>query len=203
MYSRRIPNQHHLETPFCKVDIYHIELWVGGRHRDNQNDYFCTNLQDNIVCHLSSRTPSCTFLCSDTLRMWLQYCVYHSNRWKCPQMSAAQLHVGCVGGCVCSQSGLALELLSTYSITILRVNHSNPLQPMFRPLLHPVHKVVNKGITWSFAGKLHWYPWPYKLSPRLLQLDIWVDPCRKKDKMNATVTEYMVPHFWYLVSPYL
>ena len=67
----------------------------------------------------------------------------------------AQLHVDCVGGCVCSQSGLALELLSIFFISILRVNPSNPLHALFRHLPHRVHILVNKGVTRSLAGQLH------------------------------------------------
>ena len=67
---------------------------------------------------------------------------------------AAELQVGCVGGCVCSYSGLALELRGIFSITIRRINPSNPLQALFRPLLHPVHIGVFNVEARSCAGQL-------------------------------------------------
>ena len=68
---------------------------------------------------------------------------------------AAELHVGCAGGCVCSQCGLALELLIIASFTISRINPSNPLKALSRPLLYPVHPVAGEGVARSLAGQLH------------------------------------------------
>ena len=68
---------------------------------------------------------------------------------------AAELHVGCAGGCVCSQCGLALELLIVVSITTSRVNISNPLKAMSRPLLYPTYPVVSEGVSRNLAGLLH------------------------------------------------
>ena len=68
---------------------------------------------------------------------------------------ALELHVGCAGGFVYSQCGLALELLIVVSITISRVNISNPLKAMSRPLLYPTYPVVSEGVSSSLAGHLH------------------------------------------------
>ena len=68
---------------------------------------------------------------------------------------AAELHVGCAGGFVCSQCGLALELLIVVSITTSRINPCNPLKALSRPLLHPVYIVVSEGVARSLAGYLH------------------------------------------------
>ena len=68
---------------------------------------------------------------------------------------AAELHVGCAGGFVYSQCGLALELLIVVSTTIARINISNPLKALSRPLLHPVHPVAGEGVARSLAGQLH------------------------------------------------
>ena len=68
---------------------------------------------------------------------------------------AAELHVGCAGGFVCSQYGLALELLIVGSTTSFRINSSNPFQAMHRCLLHPVHFIVSKCVARSLAGQLH------------------------------------------------
>ena len=68
---------------------------------------------------------------------------------------AAELHVGCAGGCVCSQCGLALELLIVLSITISRKKISNPLQALSWLLLHPVNSVASEGVARSLAGQLH------------------------------------------------
>ena len=57
---------------------------------------------------------------------------------------AAELHVGCAGGLVYSQCGLALELLVVANITIVRNNKSNPLKALFMALLHPVHVVASE-----------------------------------------------------------
>ena len=48
---------------------------------------------------------------------------------------AAELHVGCAGGLVYSQCGLALELLVVASTTIVRINISNPLKALSMALL--------------------------------------------------------------------
>ena len=68
---------------------------------------------------------------------------------------AAELHVGCAGGFVYSQCGLALELLIVLSITASRINPSNPLKSLSRPLLHPVYIVVSESVARSLAGQLH------------------------------------------------
>ena len=68
---------------------------------------------------------------------------------------AAELHVGCAGGFVYSQCGLALELLVVASIIIIRINISNPVQALSRPLLHPVHPVAGESVARSLAGQLH------------------------------------------------
>ena len=68
---------------------------------------------------------------------------------------AAELHVGCAGGFVYSQCGLALELLIVVSTTVARINLSNPLKALSRPLLHPVHPVAGEGVARSLAGQLH------------------------------------------------
>src|SRR5512144_338146 len=68
---------------------------------------------------------------------------------------AAELHVGCAGGCVYSQCGLALELLIVVSTTTTRINISNPLKALSRPLLHPVHPVAGECVARSLAGQLH------------------------------------------------
>ena len=88
---------------------------------------------------------------------------------------AAELHVGCAGGCVYSQCGLALELLIVVSFTIRRVNVTNPFKALSRPLLHPIHPVAGEGVARSLAGQLHWRPRPHQLSPRLLQLNLGLD----------------------------
>ena len=68
---------------------------------------------------------------------------------------AAELHVGCAGGCVYSQCGLALELLIVVSTITTRINISNPLKALSRPLLHPVHPVAGEGVARSLAGHFH------------------------------------------------
>ena len=68
---------------------------------------------------------------------------------------AAELHVGCAGGFVYSQCGLALELLVVASTTIVRINISNPLKALSMALLHPVHVVVSECVSRSLAGHLH------------------------------------------------
>ena len=68
---------------------------------------------------------------------------------------AAELHVGCAGGFVCSQCGLVLELLIVLSITTARINVSNPFQTLSRPLFYPVHPVASEGVARSLAGQLH------------------------------------------------
>ena len=68
---------------------------------------------------------------------------------------AAELHVGCAGGFVYSQCGLVLELLIVVSITIRRINISDPLKALSRPLLHPVYPVAGEGVARSLAGYLH------------------------------------------------
>lgn len=105
---------------------------------------------------------------------------------------AADLHVGCAGWFVYSQCGLALKLLSISSVTC-RTNPSNPLQFLSRPLLHPVHIVVSEFVARSFARQFHWGPRLLQLSPRLLQLDLWVDCCGKKGKVNIIVIRV---HVW-------
>ena len=68
---------------------------------------------------------------------------------------AAELHVGCAGGIVDSQCGLALELLVVASTTIVRINISNPLKALSMALLHPVHVVVSERVSRSLTGYLH------------------------------------------------
>ena len=68
---------------------------------------------------------------------------------------AVELHVGSAGGFVCSQCGLALELLIVLNITISGRNISNPFQALFRLLLHPVNSMVSEGVARSLAGYLH------------------------------------------------
>ena len=68
---------------------------------------------------------------------------------------AAELHVGSAGGFVCSQCCLALELLIVVSTTTSRINHSNPLKALSRPLLYPTYPVVSEGVARSLAGHLH------------------------------------------------
>ena len=117
---------------------------------------------------------------------------------------AAELHVGCAGGCVYSQCGLALELLIVVSITIRRINHSDPLKALSRPLLHPVHPVAGEGVARSLAGQLHWSPRLHQLSPRLLQLDLGVDTCGEKGKVDVIVTHvYGQTSSLLLWAPYL
>ena len=101
---------------------------------------------------------------------------------------AAQLHVGCAGGFVCSQCGLVLELLIVLSITTARINVSNPFQTLSRPLFYPVHRVASKGVARSLAGHLHWGTRSCQFSPRLLQLDLGVDTCGQKGIVGITVT---------------
>ena len=57
---------------------------------------------------------------------------------------ALELHVGCAGGFVYSQCGLALELLVVASTTSARIDLSNSLKTLFRTLLHPVHVVASE-----------------------------------------------------------
>ena len=68
---------------------------------------------------------------------------------------AAELHVGCAGGFVYSQCGLALELLIVVSIAIRRINLSDPLKALSRPLFYPLHPVAGEGVARSLAGQLH------------------------------------------------
>ena len=68
---------------------------------------------------------------------------------------AAELHVGCAGGFVCSQCGLALELLIVVSITTSRINLSNPLKALSSSLLHPAYTIACEGVARSLAGQLH------------------------------------------------
>ena len=110
---------------------------------------------------------------------------------------AAELHVGCAGGFVCSQCGLALELLIVASITISRINSPYPFQTLSRPLFYPLHPVVGipngkvhpsgKGVE-SLAGYLHWSPRPCQLRPRLLELNLWVDTCGENSRVDVIVT---------------
>ena len=99
---------------------------------------------------------------------------------------AAELHVGCAGGCVYSQCGLALELLVVVSTTIVRINFSNPLKALSMALLHPVHVVASEWVTRSLAGYLHWSPRLHQLRSRLLQLDLRVDTCEEKDRVDLS-----------------
>ena len=99
---------------------------------------------------------------------------------------AAELHVGCAGGFVYSQCGLALELLVVASTTIVRINMSNPLKALSMALLHPVHVVASEWVTRSLAGYLHWSPRLHQLRSRLLQLDLRVDTCDEKDRVYVS-----------------
>ena len=117
---------------------------------------------------------------------------------------AAELHVGCAGGFVYSQCGLALELLIVVSFTIRRVNVTNPFKALSRPLLHPVHPVAGEGVARSLAGQLHWSPRLHQLSPRLLQLDLGVDTCGEKGRVDVIVTQvYGQTSSLLLWAPYL
>ena len=117
---------------------------------------------------------------------------------------AAELHVGCAGGFVYSQCGLALELLIVVSITIRRINLSDPLKALSRPLLHPGYPVAGEGVARSLAGHLHWSPRLHKLSPRLLQLDLGVDTCGEKERVDVIVTQvYGQTSSLLLWAPYL
>ena len=108
---------------------------------------------------------------------------------------AAELHVGCAGGFVCSQCGLALELLIVVSTSISRINICNPLQALSRPLFHPVNIVAGKVVAWSLSGQFQWGSRLYQLSPRLLQLYLGVDTCGEKGKVDVPV-----PSAWYLLK---
>ena len=99
---------------------------------------------------------------------------------------AVELHVGCAGGFVCSQCGLALELLIVLSTTISRINISNPFQALFRPLLHPVNSMVSEGVARNLAGYLHWSSRFHQLSVRLLQLNLGVDTCGKPEWISLS-----------------
>ena len=101
---------------------------------------------------------------------------------------AAELHVGCAGGFVCSQCGLALEFLIVLSTTISRINPSNPLKSLSRPLLHPVYIVACEGVARSLAGYLHWSPRLHQLRSRLLQLDLAMDTYGEKVIVDVIVT---------------
>ena len=68
---------------------------------------------------------------------------------------AAQLHVGCARGLVCSHGGSALELLCIVCITIVRINLSYPLKALSWGLSHPLHPVASEGVSRSLAGDLH------------------------------------------------
>ena len=104
---------------------------------------------------------------------------------------ADELHIGCAGGFVYRECGLALELLSIVSITTYRINSSNPLQSLTRPLLHPVHSIVSEGVAWSLAGQLHGEPWFPYLSSRLQQLDLGFDTYRDKERVGIIVNSIL------------
>ena len=117
---------------------------------------------------------------------------------------AAEIHVGCAGGCVYSQCGLALELLIVVSITTIRMNLSNPLKALSRPLLRPVHPGAGEGVARSLAGQLHWSSRPHQHRPRLLQLDLGVDTCGEKGRVDVIVTHvYGQTSSLLLWAPYL
>ena len=117
---------------------------------------------------------------------------------------SGKFHIGCAGGFVYSQCGLALELLIVVSTTIARINLSNPLKALSRPLLHPVHIVAGEGVARSLAGQLHWSPRLHQFSPRLLQLDLGVDTCGEKGKVDVIVTHvYGQTSSLLLWAPYL
>ena len=107
---------------------------------------------------------------------------------------AAELHVGCARGFVCSQCGLALELLSIVSSTNSRMNSSYPLQVVSCSLLHPVHIVVGEGISRSPAKHLHWGPRLQYLRPRLIHLDLGMDTCGENTDWMSGPLEWM-SHF--------
>ena len=106
---------------------------------------------------------------------------------------AVKLHVRCARWFVYSQCGLALKFLSISSVTTYRTNPSNPFQFLSRDLLHPVHIVVSKGIARSFARQLHWGPRLLQFSSRLLQLDLRVNGCGEKCKVDIIVIRV---HVW-------
>jgi hypothetical protein len=101
---------------------------------------------------------------------------------------AAELHVGCAGGFVWSQCGLAFELLIVLSTIIVRINISNPLKALPRLLLHPVHNIASECVSRSLAGHLHWSPRLYQLRSRLLQLELRVDTWGEKVRVDVIVT---------------
>ena len=115
---------------------------------------------------------------------------------------AAELHVGCAGGCVYSQCGLALELLVVASTTIVRINFSNPLKALSMALLHQVHNVASEWVTRSLAGYLHWSPRLHQLRSRLLQLDLREDTCEEKDRVDVSdIPSHFFSSDLELVSP--
>ena len=117
---------------------------------------------------------------------------------------AAELHVGCAGGFVYSQCGLALELLIVLSITTSRINPSNPLKSLSRPLLHPVHPVAGEGVARSLAGYLHWSPRLHQLRSRLLQLDLAMDTYGEKALWMSLSPQALSPlQIWNWWAPYL
>ena len=154
-------------TSFQEVLLKRWQRPWFDRQRDTPSDYFSASLQANLsVISDSGQLPAspgflthsgcgCNTVSCTVIDCWVLRC------------QAAELHVGCAGGFVCSQCGLALELLSIFSFTIFWINLSNPLQSLTRLLLHPAYIVACEGVSWSLARHLHWSPRPHQLSPRL------------------------------------
>jgi hypothetical protein len=122
---------------------------------DIQNYDFRTSLKINLsVISVAVQLPAPP--------VFLTHSGYGCNTVSCTEIDrrvlrcqAAELHVGCAGGCVYSQCGLALELLIIISTTTSRKNLSNPLKALSRPLSYPLHPVAGEGIARSLAGYLH------------------------------------------------
>ena len=171
-------------TSFPEVLLKRWQKPLFDRQRDTPSDYFSASLQANLsVISDSGQLPASPgFLTHSGCGCNTVSCTVIDCRvLRC---QAAELHVGCAGGFVCSQCGLALELLIVLSITISRINPSNPLQALSRPLLHPVHKIVSESITWCLAGKLHWGSGSPQFRPWLIQLYLGVDTCEEKERVD-------------------
>ena len=69
--------------------------------------------------------------------MWLQTVSFTVIDYRILRCHSAKLHIGCAGGFVYSQFGLALELFIVASIVIVSINISNPLKDAFRDYASP------------------------------------------------------------------
>ena len=155
---------------------------------DYQNDCISASLQDNIlwVISVTGKLPAPPG--------FLTYSGYGCNTvshrvidCRVLRCQSAKLHIGNAGGFVYSQCGLALEFFIVTSTTI-RINISNPLKPLSMTLLYPGHEVVSECLVRGLAGQHHWGRKPHQLRPRHLQVDLWVDTCRGKDRANVIDT---------------